>query len=91
LCRAEDLPGRLGGDEFSLLLPGVDLDGARHLAGRVLVAVRACPPLEKRGVTVSCGIAAWARDERADDLLRRADGGLYAAKREGGDSAAGDE
>jgi diguanylate cyclase (GGDEF)-like protein/PAS domain S-box-containing protein len=91
LCRAEDLPGRLGGDEFSLLLPGVDLDGARHLAGRVLVSVRACPPLEKRGVTVSCGIAAWAHDERADDLLRRADGGLYAAKREGGDSAAGDE
>ena len=90
LCRAEDLPGRLGGDEFSLLLPGVDVEGARHLAERVLAAVRACPPLERCGVTVSCGIAAWAHDERADDLLRRADDGLYAAKREGGDSAAGD-
>ena len=91
LCRAEDLPGRLGGDEFSLLLPGVDLDGARHLADRVVAAVRSCPLLERCGVTVSCGIAAWAHGERADDLLRRADDGLYTAKREGGDSAAGDE
>jgi len=91
LCRAEDLPGRLGGDEFSLVLPGIDLYGARRLAERVLAAVRACPSLEKCGVTVSCGIAAWAHDERTDDLLRRADDGLYAAKREGGDSVAGDE
>ena len=88
LCRVEDLPGRLGGDEFSLLLPGVDLSGACRLVERLLVAVRSCPALEQRGVTVSGGVAQWSPDERADDLLRRADEALYTAKRGGGDAVA---
>jgi len=88
LCRIEDLPGRLGGDEFSLLLPGIDLNGSRRLVERLLTAVRSCPALERRGVTVSGGVAQWLPDERADDLLRRADEALYAAKRGGGDAVA---
>jgi len=90
LCRIEDLPGRLGGDEFSVLLPGVDLGGGRGLAERVLAAVRSREALTRRCVTVSGGVAAWAPDERPDDLLRRADEALYAAKRGGGDAVAGD-
>ena len=90
LCRAEDLPGRLGGDEFSLLLPGVDLSGARGLAERVLTAVRTCEALKQRAVTVSGGAAHWMPGELPDDLLRRADEALYAAKRDGGDAVAGD-
>ena len=85
LCRSEDLPGRLGGDEFSLLLPGVDLSGACGLAERVLAAVRSCTELVRHGVTVSGGAAAWSSGDLADDLLRRADEALYAAKRGGGD------
>ncbi len=88
LCRAEDVPGRLGGDEFSVLLPGVDLSGARGLAERVLAAVRSCEVLAQRGVTVSAGVVQWSSDELPDDLLRRADEALYAAKRVGGDAAA---
>jgi diguanylate cyclase (GGDEF)-like protein/PAS domain S-box-containing protein len=90
LCRAEDLPARLGGDEFSVLLPGIDLNGARGLAKRVLAAVRSCAALERRGVTVSGGLAAWTSDELPDDLLRRADEALYAAKRGGGSAVTGD-
>jgi diguanylate cyclase (GGDEF)-like protein/PAS domain S-box-containing protein len=91
LCRAEDLPARLGGDEFSVLLPGIELDGALVLAERVLAAVRSCAELAERGVTISVGAVAWKPDELPDDLLRRADEALYAAKRGGGDSAtAGD-
>jgi diguanylate cyclase (GGDEF)-like protein/PAS domain S-box-containing protein len=91
LCRAEDLPARLGGDEFSVLLPGIELGGALGLAERVLGAVRSCEELAKRGVTVSVGIAAWEPDDLPNDLLRRADERLYAAKHNGGDSvAAGD-
>ena len=86
LCRAEDLPARLGGDEFSLLMPGVDLAGGRGFAERVLSAVRSCAALKQHGVTVSGGAAAWSSDELPDDLLRRADDALYAAKRGGGDS-----
>ena len=89
LCRAEDLPARLGGDEFSLLMPGVDLAGGRGFAERVLSAVRSCAALKQHGVTVSGGAAAWSSDELPDDLLRRADDALYAAKRGGGDSVVG--
>jgi len=89
LCRAEDLPGRLGGDEFSVLLPGVELGGARGLAERLLAAVRSCTALEERSVTVSGGVAQWTSGDLPDDLLRRADEALYAAKRDGGDAAAG--
>jgi diguanylate cyclase (GGDEF)-like protein len=86
LCRGEDLPGRLGGDEFSLLLPGTNLSGALGLAKRVLAAVRSCEALERRGATVSGGVAQWSPGELPEDLLRRADEALYAAKRGGGDS-----
>ena len=89
LCRAEDLPARLGGDEFSVLLPGIDQSGARGLAERVVAAVRSCAVLERRAVTVSGGVAQWTPDELPDDLLRRADEALYAAKRGGGDAVAG--
>jgi diguanylate cyclase (GGDEF)-like protein/PAS domain S-box-containing protein len=89
LCRAEDLAARLGGDEFGLLLPGIDLAGARGLAERVLAAVRSCAALAQSGVTASAGVAQWAPEERPDDLLRRADEALYAAKRRGGDVVAG--
>ena len=86
LCRAEDLPARLGGDEFCVLLPGIDQSGALGLAERVLAAVRSSPGLAKLGVTVSGGVAQWTPGEFPDDLLRRADQVLYAAKRGGGDA-----
>ena len=91
LCRAEDLPARLGGDEFSVLLPGMELGGARGLAERLLAAVRSCAALAQRRVTVSGGVTQWTPPgELPDELLRRADEALYAAKREGGDAVAGD-
>jgi diguanylate cyclase (GGDEF)-like protein/PAS domain S-box-containing protein len=91
VCRVEDVPARLGGDEFSLLLPGIDVNGARGLAERVLAGARSCDVLRQRGVTVSAGVTAWKTNDLPDDLLRRADEALYAAKHDGGDSvAAGD-
>ena len=54
----------------------------------MLEAVRSCAALEQHGVTASFGVAAWTRDELADDLLRRADEALYTAKR-GGDAVTG--
>ncbi len=89
LCRLEDLPARLGGDEFSVLLPGIDLVGARGFAERVLVAVRSHAALQQHGVTASGGVAQWGPSELPDDLLRRADDALYAAKRDGGDAVTG--
>ena len=86
LSRAEDLPGRLGGDEFSVLLPGIDEGGAWAFAERVLAAVRESAGLRRGGVTVSGGVASWTAQDVPDDLLRRADDALYAAKHSGGDA-----
>jgi diguanylate cyclase (GGDEF)-like protein/PAS domain S-box-containing protein len=86
LCRAEDLAARVGGDEFCVLLPGIDEGGAVGLAERVLATVRSNMPLRRRGVTVSIGVAVWADNESASGLLQRADDSLYTAKRSGGDA-----
>ncbi|MDR5865857.1 GGDEF domain-containing protein [Halomonas koreensis] len=79
---------RLGGEEFVLLLPGVDAEGARARLS-ALMAELAGQVYHYRGrllgpVTVSCGIAAWPRhaaDPRA--LVGLADQALYAAKQAG--------
>lgn len=88
--RAEDQPARVGGDEFCVLLPGSDLGGAQRFAARALAMVRSCTMLAELGVTVSWEVAQWRAGELPDDLSRRADEALYAAKRGGGDSVATD-
>jgi diguanylate cyclase (GGDEF)-like protein len=77
--RAGDTVGRLGGEEFCLLLPGCDLAGAQGLAERVCDAVAAAD-----AITVSIGVAlADAAVESAEQALARADAALYRAKHEG--------
>ena len=87
VARERDTPGRLGGDEFGLLLPGTSLAGATALAERVreLVAAGEGPGR----VTISVGVAVMtARGEYAG-LLASADRAVYVAKRSGRDRVAG--
>jgi diguanylate cyclase (GGDEF)-like protein/PAS domain S-box-containing protein len=86
LRRPEDVAGRLGGDEFSVILPGVDRAGAKEFAERVLTAVRGSRLLAEATVTASSGVSEWALRDLSDDLLRRADEALYCAKRGGRDA-----
>jgi two-component system cell cycle response regulator len=74
--RAEDQLGRLGGEEFLALLPDTDARAAHKAAEHMRENV--C----RTGVTISIGWAAWSGEE-PDDLLRRADDALYAAKAHG--------
>jgi two-component system, cell cycle response regulator len=74
--RAEDQIGRLGGEEFLVLLPETDARAANKAAEKMRANVAAT------GVTISVGWASW-EGEDADDLLRRADDALYAAKAHG--------
>src|SRR3954471_2478376 len=80
--RAEDALGRLGGEEFLVLLPDTGADAAVHFPERMRAEVAAAPtPVP---VTVSIGVATWD-GEAPEDLLHRADEALYAAKEAGRD------
>jgi diguanylate cyclase (GGDEF)-like protein len=75
--RAGDVLARLGGDEFGVLLVG-DSDGEAMTAVKRLHA--ATPEL----ASFSAGTAVWNGQESLEELMRRADLALYAAKTEGG-------
>ena len=85
--READLAGRIGGEEFLMVLPETDLSGARPFAERLLKAIASMPiPLPSGGLTLTCslGIAErTATDLEAGQLLARADAALYRAKAEG--------
>jgi diguanylate cyclase (GGDEF)-like protein len=93
--RRDDLVVRLGGDEFGVLLSGIDESAARGVLERLRSAVSGRPADESVGsVTVSIGYA--SSDNAAIDcaqLLAAAERGLRCAKQSGGDCVcrAGDE
>ncbi len=77
---------RLGGEEFLVLLPGVDDAEAAEVAERLRQAVGA-EPIDGQAVTMSFGVAASPAGEpfRYDEVFERADAALLAAKRAGRD------
>ncbi len=85
--RAGDACGRLGGEEFAVLLPETGLPGAVDAAERVRAAVAAVQIEAETGVgraTASVGVAvATAGEVDLGRTLRRADAAMYAAKRSG--------
>lgn len=76
--------GRLGGEEFLIMLPATDLDTARTAAERLRELVAGTPLLRsaaERRLTVSIGVGiSRPRGDTPSSLLRRADNALYAAK-----------
>lgn len=84
--RSSDTIGRLGGDEFGVILPETDHDEAVKTSQRLrnVLADRSFGFVTgKDRVTASIGCAQLAKSETVEDLLARADAGLYRAKREG--------
>ena len=85
--RDSDLPGRWGGEEFLLLLPGADAVGGAQLADRIRAALAERSFLGRNGevVTVTCsfGVAQHRTGDDERDLFAAADRALYRAKREG--------
>lgn len=88
--RSTDLTARLGGEEFSVLLPDTDEDGGKRIAAKILEAISALKiPNENSKtlpyVTVSVGICSLVPTVNceADDFVNAADMALYSAKENG--------
>jgi len=83
--RRSDVFCRLGGEEFMVLCPDIDGKQAHVLALELWQGLRNSPIDDVGIVTASFGIAGWRVGEGADELLLRADSGVYAAKQAGRD------
>ena len=86
VVRDVDLPVRLGGEEFAVLLPDTDLAGGANLAERIrstLAAAEIESDADRIHVTASFGVSCFPVAVSAEDLLVDADRRLYDAKRRG--------
>ena len=88
--RDSDLVFRYGGDEFTLLLPNADREGAMQVAERVRATVRAVGApgsiwyTEGKAVSASIGLATFPQDgASAEAILLAADRACFVAKRSG--------
>jgi diguanylate cyclase len=79
-ARLDDALGRLGGEEFGLLLAGTDLAGAHSFADRLRATVARETASGEVGLTVSIGLCESRPGTTSEDLLRSADVALYSAK-----------
>jgi two-component system cell cycle response regulator len=84
--RAVDLPCRMGGEEFVVVMPGASLDDAHRVAERIRRDVASAPfrimaGRESLSITISIGVAATnGAGDTPEQLLKRADEGVYEAK-----------
>lgn len=82
------IAGRIGGEEFAVVVDGASLTTARLFAEGIRVAFAATPGLAVPGearLSASFGVAEWRPDEHAVSLFARADSALYDAKQAGRD------
>lgn len=85
-CRGTDIVGKYGGDEFAIVLPQTDAEGARAVSGRMRQAIELhhFKHVQPGDVTCSFGVAVFPQDASdAYGLIRQADTVLFAAKRAG--------
>jgi len=84
--RPDDIIGRYGGEEFAIVLPETDLEGAVHIAEELRTLIERHPFVfeqERINVTVSLGAAQLTDEMDVLRFIKAADERLYAAKREG--------
>ncbi|MEI7474134.1 MAG: diguanylate cyclase [bacterium] len=83
-ARSIDVPARCGGEEFAVILPGVDLDGALIAAERLRVAIETSAVEGVGRITASIGVGTFFRHtDSIGELLELVDQAMYRAKRNG--------
>jgi diguanylate cyclase (GGDEF)-like protein len=81
--RMSDILCRWGGEEFTLLLVGSNIDDGVKICEKIRLLVEKHPFLEDRSVTVSMGISQYLQTDTLESFVARADSALYKAKRAG--------
>jgi diguanylate cyclase (GGDEF)-like protein len=82
LARQGDTVARWGGEEFVVVLPETDLDGAHRFAERLRRTIEA-QTVGDMQTSTSCGVATMLPEDNVEELLRAADQALYLAKTNG--------
>ena len=83
VVRGADIPCRVGGDEFAVILPESSLEDTDQFFRRLQLAIQGQPIGRIPSLQISAGTAELSRDDDATSLFRRADQALYRAKRSG--------
>ena len=85
--RQVDMPGRFGGEEFAIILPHTDLDGAYVTAERLRKHIEKTPAVYNKieiPFSVSIGVVTYQDDiKNEDELFKMVDDALYEAKNKG--------
>lgn len=86
MIRKQDVLGRWGGEEFIMMLPRTELDGAKIICERIREKIMSTPyknNKRKIEVTMTFGIALYDKEMNIDDCIKQADHALYYGKRNG--------
>ena len=84
--RNSDLFGRIGGEEFSILLQDTSIEGTQLFAERIIKNIEALQITSANEIiriTVSIGLATLTEERNVHDLLKKSDVALYKAKTSG--------
>jgi diguanylate cyclase (GGDEF)-like protein len=82
-AREVDVAGRWGGEEFLIICPNTDLDGAMTLAEKIRINVAHYEFPQVGSKTISSGVAVYRTNDTINAIIARADAALYTAKEQG--------
>ncbi|MFA5523247.1 MAG: GGDEF domain-containing protein [Tissierellales bacterium] len=81
--RKYDLVSRIGGEEFTIILPNTTIDLAYTLGERLRITVEEHDFIEDDKITISLGVTQYKDEDTLDLILKRVDDALYMAKNNG--------